>query len=122
MILSAGKKQYFCAHLSADVLNIHSTMDTCHLAEDDLLDYLKDFQNIYIEKTAPILNESRPKTLYKNWFLLPDLTNPAVTQAKFVLKKLQTSPKPWTATQFSYKEVEPLYIQNASITINHKIR
>ena len=96
-----------------------SPMSTYHLPEDHLLAHLQDFEHVYIEKSAAPLTEAT-SMCSKQLALLLDLINPAITQAQLVFKQLQSLSQPLDPEQFSYKQVKPLYIQNASITIKRQ--
>jgi hypothetical protein len=118
MILEAGKKQYFCAHIDGNICDFGSasTMTTFHLAEDKLFNCVKDFEDVYIEKSATIARENSG-VIPTNWHFLPDLINPAITQAQLASQTLQSYEEAIDLAKFAYKQIKPLYIQGASITI-----
>lgn len=118
MILEAGKKQYFCAHIHNDICDFDSAsaMNTVHLSEDQLLNCVRDFKYVYMEKSATIARETS-ELIANNWHLMPDLINPAITQVQIASQTLQFYRQPTDLAKFNYKQIKPLYIQGASITI-----
>lgn len=114
IVLSAGKKQYFAALLSKDSSSSGLSWDMIanYFTEENLLSYLQDYKHIYIEsEAATALGTSN------QWRLLPDLSNPAIIQAKLANQKLSTITGQIDQTRFPYQSIKPLYIRNASVTI-----
>ncbi len=112
MILTAGKKQYFCARITNATGNTSWQMDTYPLSEDQLSTQLQDFEHIYIEKSDAI----------HPYQVLPELTNPAVTQTHLAIKRLQSfsekaADPTFLLTQFPYQQVKPLYVHSPSVTV-----
>jgi tRNA threonylcarbamoyl adenosine modification protein YeaZ len=116
--LNAGKKQYYCAHLTDSISSGDSTdtlakyqldwhMITHWLTEDQLQAQLADFKSV-------ITPWQEQGSASSNSF------NYAVTQSMLAHKRLQLArtPKEKLIDIFPYHLVTPLYIRNASITIS----
>jgi len=108
ILLSAGKSQYYCAHIDNSLLSdieatlnnhqINWDMTTHHLAEQDLQSHLAQFKKV----------------------LTPPTTDQAVIQATLTNYRLAQAveSKQCLIEIFPYQLVKPLYIRNASITMS----
>jgi len=116
--LNAGKKQYYCAHLSGssdlsnqsnDKINkaqVNWDMTTHHISEEDFKGHLDGFKHVIMLPESVSPDSAQPY-------------NQAATQANLAYYRLeQILPTSGQLNKiFPYQFVKPLYVRNASITI-----